>query len=151
MLTLDGFEEVTSCFQAGIGAVVAFGGKSHGCTIRAAGVGIFVVADRHECWKHVFQRQDRHDSRAATMPGQADDDRAVAPIVVVVLLFQSGSDEIVHLLVIFLARRENTTTLTGASFLELSQAPVVEVEISTSSTGETEDSKYVRSGGGAAT
>lgn len=45
MLTFDGLEEITSCFQAGIGAMIAFGGESHGCTVGSAGVGELVIAD----------------------------------------------------------------------------------------------------------
>lgn len=152
MLTLDGFEEITSCFQARVGAVIAFGGKSHRCTIRAAGVGIFVIADRNEYGRLGFGRRDKHDSRPTTMPGQADNDRTITPIIVVIHLFQSRSDSIVHLLIIVLVGCENTPTFARTSFLELSEASVVEVEVSTtSSTGETEDSKKPRSAGGAAT
>ena len=49
--TFDWFEEITSGFEAGIGAVVAFRGETHGGAVGAAGVGCFVVA-----WAHVRYR-----------------------------------------------------------------------------------------------
>lgn len=42
-LGLDGLEEIAGDFEAGVGAVVGFGGESHGGAVAAAGAGFFVV------------------------------------------------------------------------------------------------------------
>lgn len=44
--TLDGFKEVSSCFESGVGAMVSFRSKSHGGTIRTTGIRKFVVAEQ---------------------------------------------------------------------------------------------------------
>lgn len=46
VLALYRLEEVTGCFEAGICAMVAFGGESHGRAVGAAGVGVFVISGR---------------------------------------------------------------------------------------------------------
>lgn len=94
-LLLDGFEEVARRFEAGVGAVVAFGGETHGRAVGAAGPRFFVVAIKgggcsvfpllrlHRWW----EIRDSSDLRPTAMPCQPDDHRTVAPIVVVILLF----------------------------------------------------------------
>ena len=91
-LLLDRFQEVAGGFQAGVGAVVAFGGEAHRGAVGAAGVGGGVVG-------------------AAAVPGEADDDRAVGAIVVVVLLFKALRDCVVDGLVVFLCRSEDARCL----------------------------------------
>jgi len=41
---VDGFKEVARGFEAGVGAVVAFGGEAHGGAVGTAGLGVFIVA-----------------------------------------------------------------------------------------------------------
>ena len=45
MDTFDWLEEISGCFQAGVCAVVTFGGEAHGGAVRTAGVGFLVVAE----------------------------------------------------------------------------------------------------------
>ena len=42
--TFHWLEKVTGGFEAGVGAVVGFGGEAHGCTVGASSAGCFVVA-----------------------------------------------------------------------------------------------------------
>lgn len=58
-LGLDGLEEVAGDFEAGVGAVVGFGGESHGGAVAATGASFFVVG-------------------AACVPGETEDDLIIS-------------------------------------------------------------------------
>lgn len=46
LLTFDRVEEITGCFQPSIGAVVSFGGESHGGAVGTSGIRQLVVTVR---------------------------------------------------------------------------------------------------------
>lgn len=94
ILTLDWLQEVPGSFETGIGAVVGFGGKSHGCTIAASGLGVRVVSSR-------------------SMPGQSDEDWSIAAIIIIILILELLRHSLVYLLVVLVGWGKWTLGVTG--------------------------------------
>lgn len=127
--TFDWVEEVTSGFQTGVGAVVAFGGETHGGAVGTAGVGESVVAGR---WISCCGRLEVEiwHLRSTAMPRQPQKHWAVAAIIIIVLLLEQLGDKIIHLLIVILCRCEHASCLARASLLQLGDAAIVEIEVS---------------------
>lgn len=87
-LTLHRLKEITGMVETSIGAVGTLGGKSHGSAIAATGAGDLIVC-------------------AASVPGKADQDGAVAAIIVIFLLLETTGDLVVDLLVVLLGGVED--------------------------------------------
>ena len=128
-VTFDGFEEVAGCFQAGVGAVIAFGGEAHGGAVGAAGVGLLVVAEVAGWLWILGGKGGTRDLRSAAMPCQSDNHRTVAAVIVIIFLLQQLGNLIVHFLVVLLLWCEHASCLARTAFLHFRDASIVEIEI----------------------
>ena len=118
--TLDGLEEVSSCFEASVGSVIAFRGKAHGGTIGAAGLGVFIVAAGLSANLALQKRRRKqYYARSTAVPGQANNHRTIAPIIIIFLLLQSFGNGIVHFLIGIFVGRECSTGCARGRFLDL--------------------------------
>lgn len=106
---LDGGEEVAGCFEAGVGAVVAFRGEAHGGAIGATGVGQLVVAG--VCQLRSKSERPEVNSRSRSVPCETQQDGTVATIVVFIMLLQQLRNLVVRLLVVLKSRDERLLVL----------------------------------------